>query len=181
MGTVLADMRHVPWHELRHAHGSASQVPGMLSRIAWGDSESAEDALSDLGRWIGAMTVFDSTVATVPFLWELAAVRTVKDRVGVLGLLRTILSHGHAHHPEWTRDAHRAVLAGRATAERLTGDGDPSVRRSAQELLASLDTHVCGSCPPARGLPAGPDRTGKAGRVPLTPGAPVATDAVQPL
>ncbi|MGW4234637.1 hypothetical protein OG596_15590 [Streptomyces sp. NBC_01102] len=148
MGTVLGDMRHVQWHELRHAHGSASQVPGMLSRIAWGDSESAEDALSDLEQWIGAMAVFDSTVATVPFLWELAAVETVKDRIGVLGLLRTILAHGHAHEPEWTRDAHQAVLAGRETALRLAGDGDPAVRRSAQELLAALDTHTCGTCPP---------------------------------
>lgn len=111
MGTILKDMRHVPWHELRHAQGSASQVPGTLSRIAWGDSESAEDALSDLGRWIGAMAAFDATVATVPFLWELAAMETVKDRAGVLALLGTILAHGHAHHPEWTRDAHRAVLA----------------------------------------------------------------------
>lgn len=110
MATILKDMRHVQWHELRHAQGSASQVPGMLSRIAWGDSESAEDALSDLGRWIGAMAVFDATVAAVPFLWELAAMETVKDRAGVLGLLGTILAHGHAHHPEWTRDAHLAVL-----------------------------------------------------------------------
>lgn len=148
MGTILADMRHVQWHELRHAGGSASQVPGMLSQIAWGDTESAEDALSDLGQWIGALAVFDSTVATVPFLWELAATRTVKDRVGVLGLLQTILAHGHTHHPEWTRDAHLAVRAGRASALRLTGDGDPLVREAAQELLTALDAHVCRTCPP---------------------------------
>ncbi|MFD9543621.1 hypothetical protein [Streptomyces sp. NPDC060022] len=148
MGTILGDMRHVQWHELRHAGGSASQVPGMLSRIAWGDSESAEDALSDLGQWIGALAVFDSTVATVPFLWELAATQSVKDRVGVLRLLQTILAHGHTHHPEWTRDAHQAVLAGRTTALRLTGDGDPAVRESAQELLTALDGHVCRTCPP---------------------------------
>ncbi|MFJ9057509.1 hypothetical protein [Streptomyces sp. NPDC102409] len=147
MATILKDMRHVQWHELRHAQGSASQVPGMLSRIAWGDSESAEDALSDLGRWIGAMAVFDATVAAVPFLWELAAMETVKDRAGVLGLLGTILAHGHAHHPEWTRDAHLAVLAGRPTAELLAADGDPAVSAAAGELLAALGVHVCGTCP----------------------------------
>ncbi|MFC9946456.1 hypothetical protein [Streptomyces pratensis] len=146
MGTILKDMRHVQWHELRHAQGSASQVPGMLSRIAWGDSESAEDALSDLGRWIAAMAVFDATVATVPFLWELAAMETVKGRAGVLGLLRTILAHGHAHHPEWTRDAHLAVLAGRTTAERLAADGDPAVSAAAGELLAACGAHVCAAC-----------------------------------
>ncbi|CAM5452389.1 hypothetical protein [Streptomyces atroolivaceus] len=147
MGTILKDMRHVQWHELRHAQGSASQVPGMLSRIAWGDSESADDALSDLGRWIGAMAVFDATAATVPFLWELAAMDTVKDRAGVLGLLGTILARGHAHHPEWTRDAHLAVLAGRATAERLAADGDPEVSAAAGELLTACGGHVCVTCP----------------------------------
>ncbi|MFE4452373.1 hypothetical protein [Streptomyces sp. NPDC056796] len=148
MGTILRGMRHVRWHELRHAQGSASQVPGMLSRIAWGDSESAEDALSDLGQRIGALAVFDATVATVPFLWELAATETVKDRAGVLGLLGTILSHGHAHHPEWTRDAHLAVLAGRTAAERLAADGDPAVREAAGKLLTACDGHVCAVCPP---------------------------------
>ncbi|MFF5725441.1 hypothetical protein [[Kitasatospora] papulosa] len=148
MGTVLKGMRHVQWHELRHARGSASQVPGMLSRIAWGDTESAEDALSDLGRWIAALAVFDATVAAVPFLWELAAVDTVKDRAGVLGLLGTILAHGHAHHPEWTRDAHLAVLAGRTTAERLASDGDPAVSEAAGELLVACGGHVCPACPP---------------------------------
>lgn len=148
MGTILKDMRHVQWHELRHAQGSASQVPGLLSRIAWGDSESAEDALSELRLWIAAMSVFDATVATVPFLWELAAMETVKDRAGVLGLLRTILAHGHAHHPEWARGAHLAVLAGRQTAERLAVDGDPEVRKAAGQLLAALGGHVCETCPP---------------------------------
>ncbi|MDF0370672.1 MULTISPECIES: hypothetical protein [Streptomyces] len=148
MGTVLEGMRHVQWHELRHARGSASQIPGMLSRIAWGDTRSAEDALSDLGRWIAALAVFDATAAAVPFLWELAAVDTVKDRAGVLGLLGTILAHGHAHHPEWTRDAHLAVLAGRTTAERLAADGDPAVSAAAGELLVACGGHVCAACPP---------------------------------
>lgn len=146
MGTVLQGMRHVQWHELRHAQGSASQVPGTLSRIAWGDAESAEDALSDLRAWIAALAVFDATVATVPFLWELAAVETVRDRAGVLGLLRAVLAH--AHHPEWAGDAHRAVLAGRQTAERLATDGDPAVRKAAGQLLAALGGHVCETCPP---------------------------------
>ncbi|MFG2428868.1 hypothetical protein [Streptomyces sp. NPDC048590] len=148
MGTILVGMRHVRWHELCHAQGSASQVPGMLSRIAWGDSETAEDALSDLGQWIGALAVFDATAATVPFLWELAAVETVKDRVGVLELLGTILAGGHAHHPEWTRDAHTAVIAGRPTAERLASGGDPAVSTAAEKLLGALGGHSCRTCPP---------------------------------
>ncbi|MFI8436578.1 hypothetical protein ACIGJO_23070 [Streptomyces sp. NPDC079020] len=172
MGTVLKGMGDVRWHDLRHAYGSASQVPGTLSRIAWGDAPSAEDALNDLGHWIGSMAVFDSTVAAVPFLWELAGTETVKDRAGVLELLGSILAAGHAHHPEWARGAHDAVVAGRATAERLAA-GAPAAPRgraphqrsphgyppqavpgaapeasAASELLAAIDGHTCAACPP---------------------------------
>lgn len=168
MGTVLGEMRNVPWHELQHAYGSASQVPGMLSRIAWGDGPTAEDALSDLGQWIAAPAVFDATVAAVPFLWELAATETVKDRAGVLELLATILASGHDLHPEWTRAAHDAVVAGRPTAARLAADASSpqaqthahvqaqaqaqaqkqAVRDASVRLLAAIDGHTCPACPP---------------------------------
>ncbi|WP_326704107.1 hypothetical protein [Streptomyces cyaneofuscatus] len=151
MGTVLGEMRNVRWHELRHAYGSASQVPGMLSRIAWGDGPSAEDALRDLDQWIGAPAVFDATVAAVPFLWELAATETVKDRAGVLDLLATILAAGHAQRPEWARAAHEAVAEGRPTAARLaagTSSAQPrAVREAAARLLAATEGHACAACP----------------------------------
>ncbi|MFI7238136.1 hypothetical protein [Streptomyces cyaneofuscatus] len=152
MRTVLGEMRNVRWHELQHAYGSASQVPGMLSRIAWGDGPTAEDALRDLDQWIGAPAVFDATVAAVPFLWELAATETVKDRAGVLDLLATILAAGHAQHPEWTRAAHEAVTDGRPTAARLAAGTSSAqtqaVREAAARLLAATDEHVCAACLP---------------------------------
>ncbi|MEU7346164.1 hypothetical protein [Streptomyces bacillaris] len=152
MGTVLGGMRNVRWHELQHAYGSASQVPGMLSRVAWGDGPTAGDALGELARWIGAPAVFDATVAAVPFLWELAGTETVKDRAGVLDLLTTILAAGHAEHPEWTRAAHEAVAEGRPTAVRLTaGTSSPPhtdpVQEAATRLLTALDGHRCPACP----------------------------------
>ncbi|MFD4233705.1 hypothetical protein [Streptomyces sp. NPDC058542] len=160
MGTVLGAMRNVRWHELQHAYGSASQVPGVLSRIAWGDAPTSDEALSDLERWIGTPPVFDSTAATVPFLWELAATVTVRDRAGVLDLLATILAAGNPEHPAWTRAAHEAVTAGRATAARLGAApgppeaGGPSPARTlhtaATALLAAIDRHTCPAC---AGLP----------------------------
>ncbi|GGY50088.1 hypothetical protein OG944_15535 [Streptomyces anulatus] len=156
MGTVLGAMRNVRWHELQHAYGSASQVPGVLSRIAWGDAPTSDEALSDLERWISTPPVFDSTAATVPFLWELAATDTVRDRAGVLDLLATILAAGNAEHPAWTRAAHDAVAAGRATAARLAAAPDTpeagglsparTVRAAATRLLAAIDRHVCPMC-----------------------------------
>ncbi|MFG3406247.1 hypothetical protein [Streptomyces sp. NPDC048142] len=167
MGTVLGAMRNVRWHELQHAYGSASQVPGVLSRIAWGDAPTSEEALHDLERWIGTPPVFDSTAATVPFLWELAATETVRDRAGVLDLLATILTAGNTEHPAWTRAAHDAVAAGRATAGRLaatpdapdapgtseTGGPSPAqaVRAAATRLLAAIDRHTCPACLPREG------------------------------
>ncbi|MGW1296750.1 hypothetical protein [Streptomyces sp. NPDC002533] len=169
MGTVLGAMRNVRWHELQHAYGSASQVPGVLSRIAWGDAPSSDEALNDLERWIGTPPVFDSTAATVPFLWELAATDTVRDRAGVLDLLATILAAGNPEHPAWTRAAHEAVAEGRGTAVRLAAavpdaceaprtpgspdtpeSGGPSaagaLRTAATRLLAAIDEHACPAC-----------------------------------
>ncbi|WP_103532583.1 hypothetical protein [Streptomyces sp. SM11] len=156
METVLGAMRNVRWHELQHAYGSASQIPGVLSRIAWGDAPSSDEALGDLERWIGTPPVFDSTAATVPFLWELAATDTVRDRAGVLNLLGTILTAGNAEHPAWTRAAHDAVAAGRATAVRLAAMHDTpdagglspasGVRTTAARLLAAIDRHTCPVC-----------------------------------
>ncbi|WP_069744266.1 hypothetical protein [Streptomyces sp. EN23] len=152
MGTVLGAMRNVRWHELQHAYGSASQVPGVLSRIAWGDAPSSDEALNDLERWIGTPPVFDSTAATVPFLWELAATDTVRDRAGVLDLLSTILAAGNPEHPAWTRAAHEAVAEGRGTAVRLAADDAAAsppgtVRAAATRLLAAIDGHTCPACP----------------------------------
>ncbi|MFJ5863347.1 hypothetical protein ACIQEY_02860 [Streptomyces parvus] len=152
MGTVLGAMRNVRWHELQHAYGSASQVPGVLSRIAWGDAPSSDEALNDLERWIGTPPVFDSTAATVPFLWELAATDTVRDRAGVLDLLSTILAAGNPEHPAWTRAAHEAVAEGRGTAVRLAADDTAAppprtVRAAATRLLAAIEGHTCPACP----------------------------------
>ncbi|MFI8191625.1 hypothetical protein ACIF8T_22870 [Streptomyces sp. NPDC085946] len=148
MGTVLKGMNRVPWHELTHAYGSAQRVPGLLSRVAWGDVRTSTDALGDLGLWLGELAVFDATVAAVPFLWDLAVAPAVTCRPGVIELLQAILEHGAAQH-EVQYAAHRAVLSGERTVTLLTGDEDPAVRAAASELAAAIDGHVCDSCRPA--------------------------------
>lgn len=149
MGTILKGMNRVRWHELTHAYGSADDVPGRLSRVAWGDARTSAEALSDLGLWLGELAVFDATVAAVPFLWDLAVADGVTDRPGVIELLQAILEHGNAAQIEVQRAAHRAVLGGRSTAGVLTGDEDPAVRVAARGLADAIDGHVCASCRPA--------------------------------
>ncbi|MEU9131011.1 hypothetical protein AB0D08_23415 [Kitasatospora sp. NPDC048540] len=93
--------------------------------------------------------VFDATVAAVPFLWELAATGTVTCRPGVIEVLQAVLRHGNPPRPEVQRNAHRAVLCGRRTADRLTGDGGPAVRAAAREPVTAIDGHRCETCRPA--------------------------------
>ncbi|GAB2607702.1 hypothetical protein GCM10027168_45670 [Streptomyces capparidis] len=145
---MLKGLRRVRWHELRHAYGSAEEVPGLLSRIAWGDARAASTALSDLALRIGELAVFGATVPAVPFLWELAVTERVRPRAEVMALLETILEHGNPPQADVQRQAHQAVLHGRGTAERLTEDRDPAVRAAARSLLAAIDTHTCPTCRP---------------------------------
>ncbi|MFB7673051.1 hypothetical protein ACFC26_16745 [Kitasatospora purpeofusca] len=146
VGTVLKGVSSVRWHELEHAYGSAAEVPGVLSRIAWGDARVGREALDDLSLWIGELAVFDATVAAVPFLWELAATEAVKCRAGVIRLLQTVLEHGNPPQPKVQLQAHRAVLSRRATAAQLTHDRDPAVRAAARDLVAAIDSHLSEPC-----------------------------------
>ncbi|GHB30532.1 hypothetical protein GCM10010331_16160 [Streptomyces xanthochromogenes] len=149
VGTILKGVSRVRWHELTHAYGSAAEVPGRLSRVAWGDARTSTSALSDLGLWLGELAVSDATVEAVPFLWDLAVTDSVTCRSGVIELLRTILEHANPPRIEVQHAAHRAVLGGRSIANALARDGDAAVRSAARELVTTIDEHVCESCRPA--------------------------------
>ncbi|WP_346011923.1 hypothetical protein [Streptomyces sp. SID3343] len=138
---MLKRMRWIRWDELTHAYGSAADVPGQLSRIAWGDTETAGAALSELSGHIAEFGGFDSTVAAVPFLWELATTHVSPCRAGVVGLLRTVVVHGSCQD-----ESYRAVLAGAAAIEALTVDQDAVVAAAARSLGAVLAGHSCGWC-----------------------------------
>ncbi|MFD5329292.1 hypothetical protein [Streptomyces sp. NPDC127092] len=148
MGTILKGMSRVPWHDLTHAYGSAQDVPGRLSRVAWGDARTSADALSDLALWLGELAVFEATVAVVPFLWDLAVADSVTSRPGVIELLQAILDHGNPPKIDVQHAAHQAVLSGRATLDTLTGDEDPAVRAAACGLAAAIASHACEACRP---------------------------------
>ncbi|MFF9809191.1 HEAT repeat domain-containing protein [Streptomyces coeruleorubidus] len=81
----------VDWASLRHAYGSAEDVPGLLRALASADQAERETALD---RMYGAVHhqggVYDSTLACVPFLLALAVREEVRDRAGVVELLVSI-------------------------------------------------------------------------------------------
>ncbi|MCX4529869.1 hypothetical protein OG982_29955 [Streptomyces sp. NBC_01551] len=148
MGRILKGMSRIPWHELTHAYGSAREVPGRLSRVAWGDPKSSAEALSDLGLWLGELAVFDATVAAVPFLWDLAVTDCVTSRPEVIELLQAILEHDNAPQIDVQWAAHQAVLRGVAVVALLTIDEDPAVRAAALNLAAAISSHICEACRP---------------------------------
>ncbi|WP_449352844.1 HEAT repeat domain-containing protein [Streptomyces shaanxiensis] len=139
---MFTGIDEVDWASLRHAYGSAEDVPALLRGLASTDRVERETALDEMyGAVHHQGDVYDSTLACVQFLLALVASREVADRAGIVELLVSI----------GTADAEaglsaRAGVGVRAGAEvfvRLAGDADPSVRRTAPgALVRFLDEPV---------------------------------------
>ncbi|GAA4312243.1 hypothetical protein GCM10023086_32730 [Streptomyces venetus] len=147
----------VDWASLRHAHGSAEDVPGLLRGLASADPAERQTALDGMyGAVHHRGDVYDSTLACVPFLLALAAREEVRDRATVVELLVSIGGVDGVGDEVGDEDgdagdgfAARARAELRAGAEvfvRLAADPDAGVRRAAPKALVRfLD-------PPARVL-----------------------------
>ncbi|MEU1516504.1 HEAT repeat domain-containing protein [Streptomyces sp. NPDC005811] len=125
---MFTGIDRVDWAALRHAHGSAEDVPGLLRGLASEEPGTRHGALDGLYDAVhGEGRVYDATLACVPFLLALAADERVPERGGLVELLVSI---GTA-----TTGAGAAVGAGGEVFARLTGDPDPEVRRAAAGAL----------------------------------------------
>ncbi|MFJ8593895.1 HEAT repeat domain-containing protein [Streptomyces sp. NPDC093598] len=125
----------VDWASLRHAYGSAEDVPGLLRGLASADPAERQTALDGMyGAVHHQGDVYDSTLACVPFLLALAVSEEVPDRAGVVELLVSIGDIGGPAHDLAARA--RAVLRARADVfVRLAGDADAGVRRAVPGAL----------------------------------------------
>ncbi|MFH9086556.1 HEAT repeat domain-containing protein [Streptomyces sp. NPDC017673] len=135
---MFTGIDEVDWASLRHAHGSAEDVPGWLRALASPDTveratalDGLHDALHHEGR------VYEATPACVPFLFALAAREEVPDRGCIVELLVGIggdgtesAGAGGAANAAW-----EAVCAGADAFVTLAGDPDPVVRRAAAGAL----------------------------------------------
>ncbi|MEU5591621.1 HEAT repeat domain-containing protein [Streptomyces sp. NPDC020298] len=116
----------VDWASLRHAYGSAEDVPGLLRGLASADRDEREGALDGMyGSVHHQGNVYDSTLACVPFLFALAARAEVPDRGGIVELLVSIGMEGEG----------AAVRSGAGAFVGLAADPDPWVRRAAPAAL----------------------------------------------
>ncbi|MET7730151.1 HEAT repeat domain-containing protein [Streptomyces sp. NPDC005402] len=137
---MFTGIDEVDWASLRHAYGSAADVPGLLRGLASADPVERETALDGMyGAVHHQGDVYDSTLACVPFLLALAASGEVEDRAGIVELVVSIGAESAS-----PQDGAEGGLRARARVEvcvgaevfvRLAGDADPSVRRAAPEAL----------------------------------------------
>lgn len=88
---MISGLDDVDWSELRHAYGSAEEVPGLLRGISSPDADVREKALSSFYSAVHHQgDVTPTTTATVPFLLEMARTPDLPDRAAVVALLVSI-------------------------------------------------------------------------------------------
>ena len=84
---MFADLFDTDWASLSHAYGTAEGVPQILQGLASADPDERERALDDfLGAVHHQGDIYDSTVACLPFLFELVAERSLAGRGAVADL-----------------------------------------------------------------------------------------------
>ncbi|MFJ4947178.1 HEAT repeat domain-containing protein [Streptomyces sp. NPDC088760] len=141
---MFTGIDEVDWASLRHAHGSAEDVPGWLRALASADTAERATALDGMYSAVHHQgRVYDSTLACVPFLFAMLASEEVPDRGCIVELLVSIGAEtaGDAQGPGGpeglTGDgrARAAVCAGAEAFAVLAGDPDPAVRRAAAGAL----------------------------------------------
>ncbi|MFI8237409.1 HEAT repeat domain-containing protein [Streptomyces sp. NPDC085866] len=159
-GWMFGGIDDVDWASMGHAYTeSATDVPELLWGLASDDPERREIALDGMyGAVHHQGDVYDSTVACVPFLFELVANPSIADRGAVIGLLCSIAhvsdedewdeeeaeafaEFDEDEHEEWLR---HFFVARDLVRERagdfigLLGDPDPGVRAAVPGALARL-------------------------------------------
>ncbi|MFD4736836.1 hypothetical protein ACFWNQ_05590 [Streptomyces virginiae] len=164
MGSLLRNVSSVRWGELRDATGAAAGgIPSLLSRIAYGDEDTARIAVDDLGDAVCALgfVVGEATAPTVPFLLELAGSPHVACKAELLDLLRCICrtdqwhsaaaaareskhGAGYRQQPGWEAAARTAVHAGRSVIEGLASSVRPEEAMPARKLLQVMDDTLPG-------------------------------------
>ncbi|MEU0333446.1 HEAT repeat domain-containing protein [Streptomyces sp. NPDC006193] len=133
---MITGIDEVDWASLRHAHGSAEDVPGRLRALASADTAERATALDGLYTAVHHEgRVYDATLACIPFLFALAARAEVPDR-GCLVELLVSIGEGSGESADRGRRAREAVRAGAASFAFLAADPDPAVRRAAAGAVA---------------------------------------------
>jgi hypothetical protein len=173
---MLHGLDSIPWTEIEHAYGPATDVPGQLRRLLSADPDIRADALWQLyGNVFHQGTRFPAAQYVVPFLIEMCASPQVPERNEVLlywGSLitgyfsiqqRPCWGDGERIHVDgralpaganWSDDEvamlhgiYRESVRGHGVASSLLVENDEAIRASAAWLLACLPTLASTSIP----------------------------------
>ncbi|WP_432825173.1 HEAT repeat domain-containing protein [Dactylosporangium sp. CA-092794] len=151
---MFTGLDDIDWESLRHAYGSAEDVPGWVRGLVDPDPAVREESLDAMyGAVHHQGDIYDSTVAAVPYLIEALTAPGLPGRERIAELLTSIaklsewpdeteLDEGGA---EMLRQAVRAnalAMAAAPTLVRLTDDPDPAVRAAAPKLLVAVTAKV---------------------------------------
>lgn len=161
---MLETLNSVPWNELEHAYGEASEVPDLIRALASPEQKVYKGAIGRL--WYTVIhqgTVYSSTAYVVPFFCELLEAPEVQNKAGLLYYLATIAhvaSYGDIHMREqehretpemqkqiakwlsWAQAARDAVSDGYATYLRLLRSPDPKLCAHAAYTLSRCQSHA---------------------------------------
>ncbi|MFG2361839.1 HEAT repeat domain-containing protein [Streptomyces mirabilis] len=136
---MFTGMDEVGWASMKHAYGSAEDVPELLRGLASACPQERERALDGMyGAVHHQGDVYDSTLACIPFLFEVVGQAELRDRGSVVELLVSIgggdafddgpLEDGDGGEGNYAM-ARTAIRAGAAAFIGLLADRDPEVRR----------------------------------------------------
>jgi HEAT repeats len=132
---TLHGLGEVDWSSLRHAHGAADDVPGLLHGVAAGDADALYDLDDRLFHQGGF--VCSAATASLPFLLDLAESTDGVDRTGVLDLVGRIAEQGREVRPRHVDPGwERAWRAAGPRLSALADDPDAKVRRTLLDVLA---------------------------------------------
>ncbi|MEV4313425.1 hypothetical protein [Actinocrispum sp. NPDC049592] len=144
---MFAGLDDIDWPGMKHAYGSADDVPEMLRDLVSSDASEREVALDGMyGAVHHQGDIYECTIATIPFLLEAAAQPGVPGRGAILELLA---SYANAENDDWTPAsdpevaarydrARLDVAAGAPVYLELLNDKDPEVRGALGKALLAV-------------------------------------------
>ena len=136
-------LNEIDWASLRHARGSARDIPDVIMKVATPRGGEVGEGLNELeARLLREDAVYPATSAAVPFLVELACNRPLGDPERLFRLLSRI---SRAHEEIDDERMRSLALEGRAAVEAqipvlvaALGSSDPVVRHGAAFVLADF-------------------------------------------
>jgi hypothetical protein len=140
----------IPWHEVRHAYGCATDAPKWIRALDSEDQNLRSDALMHFlfSSATHQYTLYPATPFVIPFVIEALQSAALSQRDDGLGqhmafymiqFLRSCATSGQRAmysnpHPK-APTVERAVASGAAIYERYLRDPDPRIRGDAEWLL----------------------------------------------